>query len=109
MTSLPDFPYIEPIVLAAIAVMALATYATRLGGFVLMGFIPISGRLERFLRHMAGGVLIAIVAAATYRGDPAIWIALPLTIGLLLISRKAMLAMIGGVMFVALLRYLAVF
>lgn len=109
MSWLADLSPIAPISLAAILVMALATYATRLGGYILMGFIPITGRLERFLRHMAGGVLLAIVMAATFRGDPPIWLALALTVAVLLLTRKAMLAMLGSVALVALLRYLAVF
>ena len=100
---------IDPMAVAAILVMALATYATRLGGYVLMGFIPVTGRLERFLRHMAGGVLLAIVVAATYRGDPPVWLALGVTVGLMILTRKAMLAMVGGVALVALLRHFAVF
>jgi len=44
--------------------MAVATYATRLGGFWLMARLPPSPRVTATLRHVPGAVLAAILAPA---------------------------------------------
>ena len=41
--------------------MALATYATRAGGLWLIGRVPPTPRVERWLRYIPGAVLVAIV------------------------------------------------
>jgi len=48
--------------------MAVATYAARAGGYWLMGRVPLSGRLERALRHVPGAVLVAIIAPTVVAG-----------------------------------------
>lgn len=50
--------------LATILGMALVTYATRAGGLWLMGRITPTPRVERWLRHLPGAILAAIVAPA---------------------------------------------
>jgi len=92
--------------LIAIGLMALATYMTRAGGFWLMGYVPITPRIERFLTQMAGGVLIAIITGAMVRADLAAWIAFAAIAGLFLAFRKPMLALFSGVALAALLRHL---
>ncbi len=42
--------------------MALVTYATRAGGFWLMGLVTPSPRIEAWLRQIPGAVLVAIIA-----------------------------------------------
>lgn len=103
MTS--DLFTIDPAALLAILGMAVATYITRAGGFWLMSHVSITPRLERFLRHLAGGVLIAIVVAAAMKGDGPLWLALGVVFVVMLTTRKAMLAMAAGVAAAALLRY----
>jgi uncharacterized membrane protein len=46
----------------AIAGMALATYATRAGGFLLMRFVTIRGRMRAALDAMPATVLMAVIA-----------------------------------------------
>ncbi|WP_370153546.1 AzlD family protein [Ferrovibrio sp.] len=101
-----DLFAVDPIALAAILGMAVATYLTRAGGFWLMGHVAISPRLERFLRHMAGGVLIAIVTAAVFNGDGPLWIGLGIVVLVMLTMRKPILALAAGVAGTILLRLL---
>lgn len=95
---------INAIALAAIAGMAVVTYITRAGGFWLMGHISITPRIERFLRHMASGVLIAIVTAAAMNGDVAMWIGLGAVLAVMLLLRRSMTAILIGMAIAAALR-----
>lgn len=95
---------------AAIAILAMAglTYLTRAGGFWLMGYVAISPRIERFLRHMAGGVLVSIVTAAVVNGDRPMWAGFALAVGIILWLRRPMTAMAAGMALAAGLRLLGV-
>ena len=46
----------------AILGMALATYATRAGGFLLMRFITVSGRMRVALDALPAAILMAVIA-----------------------------------------------
>ena len=48
-------------VLIAIAAMAVATYPMRVGGFWLMGHVPLTPRLRRMLEALPGTVVVATV------------------------------------------------
>lgn len=89
----------------AIAGMALATLLTRVGGFWMMSYVTISPRLERFLRHTAGGVLVSIVTAAAMKGDPAMWAGLATAIVVMLLLRKSMTAILIGMLVAVGMRY----
>lgn len=86
----------DALALAAIFGMGLATYATRAGGFWLMSHVTLSRKLERFLRHSAGGVLVAIVVAAAMKGDVAMWASLAAIIGVTMALGRQMLALVVG-------------
>jgi uncharacterized membrane protein len=78
--------------------MALATYATRAGGLWLMGRVRPSPRVERWLRHIPGAVLVSIVAPIVAAGGPAEWLAVGVTLGLgMRTGGNVLLAMLGGV------------
>ncbi|MDY7075897.1 MAG: AzlD domain-containing protein [Chloroflexota bacterium] len=64
----------------AILGMALVTYATRAGGLWLMGRVKPSPRVERWLRHIPGAVLISIVAPIVAASDPAELLAMLATV-----------------------------
>lgn len=51
-------------VVATIAGMALLTYATRAGGLWIIGRVRPTPRLERWLGHLPGAILAALVAPA---------------------------------------------
>lgn len=53
---------VDPIVLMTILGMAVVTYATRVGGFLLLSRADTSGKLGAWLRAVPGAVLVAIVA-----------------------------------------------
>ena len=52
----------DTLALITILGMALVTYATRAGGFWLMGLVTPSPRIEAWLRQIPGAVLVAIIA-----------------------------------------------
>lgn len=89
----------------AILGMGIVTYATRAGGFWLMGYVTLSPKLERFLRQTAGGVLVAIVVAAVMKGDPAMWAGLAAAVGCMIMLRKSMTAILIGMILAVGIRY----
>lgn len=101
-----SFTTFDTMAVIAILGMAVATLLTRVGGFWMMSYITVSPKLERFLRHMAGGVLIAIVVAAAMKGDPAMWAGLAAAITAMLILRKSMTAILIGMVIAIGWRYL---
>jgi uncharacterized membrane protein len=77
--------------------MALVTFATRAGGLWLMGRVRPSPRVERWLRHIPGAVLVSIVAPIVAAGGPAEWLAVVVTLGLGVRTGNVLLAMLAGV------------
>lgn len=88
----------------AIAGMSVATYLTRAGGFWLMGFVRVTQRVERLLRHLASSVFVAIVVGGAMRGDPAATVAIAASMTAMALTRKAALAVLAGVASAALWR-----
>jgi uncharacterized membrane protein len=82
--------------LLAIAGMALITYATRAGGLWVMGYMPLSPRIESFLRHMASSVIVAIIVTQAWRGDWAMRLAIVVSVAVMLASRNSTAALIAG-------------
>ena len=52
----------ETLTILTILGMALVTYATRAGGFWLMGLVTPSPRVETWLKQIPGAVLVALIA-----------------------------------------------
>lgn len=96
----------EGAALLAIAGMALVTYATRAGGVLLMGLVPITPRVEAFLRHLSSSVLVALVVPAALKGDPAALVAVAAAGLVMAVTRQMIAAMAAGVAGAALLRQL---
>ncbi len=69
MTTNADF-------LLALAAMAAASYACRLGGFAAMRFVRATPRIEAALRAVPLSVMIGIVAPSLGTSGPAEWIGL---------------------------------
>src|SRR5687767_11576143 len=78
--------------LLAILAMAVATYATRLGGMLLGGYLPKTGRVRRALDALPAAVLTAVIAPAAIAG-PAEMIA-----GALVLVSALRLPMIAAVL-----------
>jgi|SRR6266508_1345162 len=53
----------------AILVMAVATYATRLGGMLIGGYLPKTGRVRQALDALPAAVLTAVIAPAVIAGS----------------------------------------
>jgi uncharacterized membrane protein len=89
--------------LATIGMMALATYLTRIGGYVVLRNRTLTPRLMAVMRAAPGCVLISVIAPYFVSERPADLVALALTIGAA--TRLPMLATVAiAVLSAALLR-----
>ena len=93
--------------LLIILIMALVTLATRWGGVFIMAFVPISRRVQQFIRAMSGSVLIALLAPLAAQGDGGAKLALLVTAGVALVLKKPLPASSAGMVAAALFRQLA--
>ncbi len=88
----------------AIAGMAAATYLMRVGGFWLMGHVPLSPRMQRMLEALPGCVVTAIVLPVMVRnGMPAV-LAISAVVAAMVATRNTFLAMAVGLAAAALAR-----
>ena len=92
--------------LAVVLAMALVTLATRWGGLFVMSFVPIGGRVKRFIEAMSGSVLVALLAPLALNGDAAARIALLTTAVVVVVSKRPLPAITCGVLAAALVRQL---
>jgi branched chain amino acid efflux pump len=96
----------ETLTLITILGMALVTYATRAGGFWLMGLVTPSPRIEAWLRQIPGAVLVAIVAPTVLASSLAETLAALATVLVAIRTKNVLAAMLIGVAAVFLLRLL---
>lgn len=94
----------ETLTLITILGMALVTYATRAGGFWLMGLVTPSPRIEAWLRQIPGAVLVAIVAPTVLASSLAETLAALATVLVAIRTKNVLAAMVVGVAAVFLLR-----
>ncbi len=94
----------ETLTLIAILGMALVTYATRAGGFWLMGLVTPSPRIEAWLRQIPGAVMVAIVAPTIFASSLAETLAALATVLVAIRTKNVLAAMVIGVVAVFLLR-----
>lgn len=94
----------ETLTLIAILGMALVTYATRAGGFWLMGLVTPSPRIEAWLRQIPGAVMVAIVAPTIFASSLAETLAALATVLVAIRTKNVLAAMVVGVAAVWLLR-----
>lgn len=59
---------VDPATFIAIVAMGLATYATRLSGFIIGPYLPEQGRLRQALDAVPAAVLTAVVAPTIMSG-----------------------------------------
>ncbi|MGA7730083.1 MAG: AzlD domain-containing protein [Chloroflexia bacterium] len=112
---------VDPVVLLTILGMAAITYATRVGGFLLLSRASLQGKLGAWLHYVPGAVLIAIVApsvlparlfglqggeSGALTAGPAEAIAALVTAAIAARFKNLLLAMLAGVATVWLLRRL---
>lgn len=97
---------VEPAALAALAAMGVATYVTRAGGFWLMGFVPLTPRVEAALTAIPSSVMAALLAPIALQAGPAEMVGYGVIAAVMLISRRDIVAGIAGVVAVAAFRNL---
>lgn len=88
-----------------IAAAATATYILRLGGLLLAGRLPGSGRFKRFMDALPGTILLSLIVPAALAGGLWSWIATACTALCSLRTGNVFLSMIVGVVIVALSRW----
>jgi uncharacterized membrane protein len=88
-----------------LAVMTAAALACRMGGFLMMRYMPASPRLEAALRATPLSVMAGITALAVASGQIAEAVALACVVVLTLVTRNDVLAALLGVAAVAGLRW----
>ena len=91
-------------IIAFLAVMTIATLTTRAGGVILMSFVPMGPKVQRFLRALSGSVLVALVAPAMLSGDWALRAGAAVCLIALLLQRGQLVALATGVLTVGLWR-----
>lgn len=94
----------ETLTILTILGMALVTYATRAGGFWLMGLITPSPRVETWLKQIPGAVLVALIAPTILASSIAETLAAIATVLVAIRTKNVLIAMLIGVATVALLR-----
>jgi uncharacterized membrane protein len=77
--------------IGAIALLAVVTMTTRVGGVWIMSYVAITPRVEAFLKYMSVSVLISIVAASTWTAGPRIWLAVG-TAALVMVATRSAIA-----------------
>jgi uncharacterized membrane protein len=97
----------ELIALITILGMALVTYATRAGGFWLMGLVTPSPRIESWLRQIPGAVLVAIIAPTVLASSLPETLAALATVLVAVRTKSVLVAMLVGVAMVAIVRLIS--
>jgi uncharacterized membrane protein len=87
---------VEPGVLLAILAMAGATYLTRISGFWLMSYVPLTPRLRRMLSALPGSVVVATVLPIVVRGGAPAVLAVVVCLVVMMTRRNEFLAVAAG-------------
>ena len=95
---------IDAMTLVAVLGMALATYATRLGGLYLMRGVTVKGRLKSALDALPPAILMAVIAPTVLTTGVAETVAAAITAGTALMRLPLIVTILTGVISVVLLR-----
>jgi uncharacterized membrane protein len=95
---------IDASTLLAIAGMALATYATRIGGFGLMRFMQVKGRMKAALDAMPAAILMSVIAPTVIATGVAETLAAVITAGAAILRLPMIAVIIIGIASVVALR-----
>ncbi len=88
-----------------IAAAAVITYGLRLGGLLLAGRLPKTGRFKKFMDALPGTILLSLVVPAAMAGGLWSWIATACTALCSLKTGNVFVSMLVGVFIVALSRW----
>ena len=89
---------------ALLAAMTLTVYASRAGGFWLIGRVTIGRRLERMLEALPGAVIAATVAPILLTGGVTAWFAMIAAAATMIAVRNDFAAVVAGVAVAAMVR-----
>lgn len=95
---------VSPEFIVALLAMAAASFACRASGFLLMGLVPITPRLEAALRAIPLAVMIGILAPVAARGQPAELAGIAAVALVMKLAANELLAALAGVAIVAIAR-----
>ncbi len=87
---------LDPWVLAAIAAMALATYVTRAGGYLLFRTFNPPPLMRAMLGYVPGTLFVSYVVPALATGGVQQWTGAAATLAVMLATRNLALAILGG-------------
>lgn len=90
--------------ITAILIMTAATYVTRIAGFWLMGHVTVTPRVQRMLDALPGSVVAAIAAPMVFKNGAPAGIAIFAVLAFMLLWRNEFIAVLVGIIVVALLR-----
>ncbi len=95
---------ISPEFMVVLFAMAAASFACRASGFLLMGLVRITPRLEAALRAIPLAVMIGILAPAAASGQPAELAGIAAVALIMKLAGNELLAALAGVAIVAIAR-----
>src|SRR5689334_18412870 len=96
----------DPFGFAVITVaMMLAVYATRAGGYWLIGRITIGPRLRKMFDALPGAVIAATIAPTMINGGISAWAAAGVALVVMIVTRKDVLAIFAGIAATAAVRF----
>jgi uncharacterized membrane protein len=87
---------VDPGVLLAIMGMALATYATRAGGYFLFRAIKPPAVVRELLTYIPGALFVSYVVPALAVGGVQQWVGAVVTVGLMVMTKQLAIAILGG-------------
>jgi uncharacterized membrane protein len=90
--------------LATLAAMTLVVYASRAGGFWLIGRVTMGRRLQRMLEALPGAVIAATIAPVLLTGGVTAWLAVAASAVTMIVARNDFAAVLAGVAVAALSR-----
>lgn len=81
-----------------------ASFAIRLGGYLLARQLPQKGAWARGMKALPGSLIVALVTLMMVNGGPIEWAAGALALGAALVTRNVPLSMLVGIVAVAVMR-----
>jgi uncharacterized membrane protein len=91
----------EFLIWLTIACAAVTTYGLRLGGLLLAGRLPKTGRFKRFMDALPGTILLSLIVPAAIAAGPAGWLATIATGVCSVKTGNVFLSMLVGIAIVA--------
>jgi len=91
----------------AVAIMATATFASRIAGPILMSRVTWSAKTERFLQGLAVSVISALVASQLMTSDERNIVAVVVAVLVMLFSQSVVRAMFAGMIAAAAAPFIA--